>query len=378
MLLAMLTPIFIYRGRRTGGTAVMDAFAANDDVVSYYDVLHASLAEPYSAIADFSSNSWASGHPVNVRYFETFAPLVSNDRVEHFQKEFLAIAALDGTSDEPQLYTYLDSLVRHAHARGQRPIMGLETGEFLIPWLRNRFPDAKHLGISRSAEATLTSWLEQWALGNSTFVDDGVRRVLANPQSFSLSTEEAKAQADLDDASRIALARHYIETTDRQRREATDCFISMDDLANNSEASGLAHAQAILEFDDVSWNAITSRLLSSRPDRGLVNSYANIVASREILTQRLRASEEHADALTAAINSLTAEIERLSTEIESLSHANASLADQLTRAGEHNAELSERYREAVQYSERPRLALRVLRTKSGAALRARLHRHRPS
>ena len=216
-------------------------------------------------------------------------------------------------------------------------------------------------------------------------VDDGVRRVLANPQSFSLSTEEAKAPADLDDASRIALARRYIETTDRQRREATDCFISMDDLANNSEASGLAHAQAILEFDDVSWNAITSRLLSSRPDRGLVNSYANIVASRETLTQSLRASEEHADALTAVINSLSAEIEKLSTEIEklsteikSLSHANASLADQLTRAGEHNAELSERYREAVQYSERPRLALRVLRTKSGAALRARLHRHRPS
>ena len=371
MLHTMLTPIFIYRGRRTGGTAVMDAFTANDNVVSYYDVLHAALAEPYSAIVDFSSDSWASGHPVNVRYFETFAPLVSNDRVEHFQKEFLAIAALDGTSDEPQLYTYLDSLVRHAHARGQRPIMGLETGEFLIPWLRNRFPDAKHLGVSRSAEATLTSWLEQWALGNSTFVDDGVRQVLANPQLFSLSTEEATAPADLDDASRIALARRYIETTDRQRREATDCFISMDDLANNSEASGLAHAQAILGFDDVSWNAITSRLLRSRPDRGLVNSYANIVASREALTQRLRASEEHADALTAAINSL-------STEIERLSHANASLADQLARAGEHNAELSERYREAVQYSERPRLALRVLRTKSGAALRARLHRHRPS
>ena len=170
MLHAVLTPIFIYRGRRTGGTAVMDAFAACAGVVSYYDALHPFLREPFSTIANHSSDAWSSGHPVNVRYFEAFAPLVVDDHVNGFQDRFLDITTLGERAAEPELHAYLTSLTNHAHQRGCRPVIGLETGEFLIPWLRTAFPDATHLGITRSVEATLISWMEQWALGNSWFI----------------------------------------------------------------------------------------------------------------------------------------------------------------------------------------------------------------
>jgi len=365
-LLAIHQPIFVYRGRRTGGTAIMDAFAACPGVISFHDALHELLATPFSTFCDLSSDSWPTGHPSGIRYFEPFAPLVENDRIKGFERRFLDINSLPKSATDQPLYAYLDSLIQYAESQGRRAVVGLEMGEFLMPWIRASFPNALHLGITRSPEATLASWMEQWALGNPVFMTDGAKRVRSDPQNFGMSDTDMRALSQEHGTDLIHLSRRYIEVTNAERQRTSDCVIAMDDLGAQYEANQLVGVKTLLKFEDSDWQIITSRLTQSRPQRDLISSYATIAKSRTALShhyeEQIKARDEHIAAVTSQLDSVSA-------HNLALTEQHAFLTSQLEAMNQQNTDLTHKYEDALKYSERPRLALQALRTHFWSSLR---------
>lgn len=350
--------MIVYRGMRTGGTAVMRAFGRVPELYTYYEPLHPALAQPYSAIAELTSGMWNSKHP-ELAYWETIAPLVRDDRVELFHPRFLALS--HPADDDAELIAYVDRLLEVAHERDRIPVLGLEQGELLLPWLRDHYPRALHVGVVRSPDATLASWLEQLVQGNPGFMDAAWARVTSAPEAFGVDAQRLERTHD----ALLDLARRYIETTNAIRRDATDVVLDMDALDRDALAEplgrvGVSPASQALFVDD---------LLTSRPPANPVDSLRRVAAHQDRLLTHQRLLEATVERLSTDVAALQAREEDLMRHSEEVAAWARSLEHDLLAAHADRAAMAREW-------QRPSALARALWRAVPAAVRRRL-RHEP-
>lgn len=352
--------LFIYRGRRTGGTAVMDAFTRAPGVSTFYDGLHPHLAHPWSAIRDHSGDAWPSGHPEGMRYHAAFEPLVRDDRIAGFEERFIDIHALDDQAVDNGLRSWFEALIAIGEQRHEPVVIGLEMGEFLLPWLRRTFPSATHVGIDRSPSETLTSWVFQWAMGNPWFVNDGVERVRRDPATYG--HEAVPADESLSVADRIAIARSFIETTNAIRAAECDAAIRMDLLP---EPTAITDARTAAPLPGRTWDAVAERLARSRPVRDTVSQLNDVLEHEQATANHLQGLTEHSHALEQVNANLQSRNAALDEALDDARY-------ELDLAHRHNRELADRVTELEPYTYRPSLALGVARRNLAKAVTTRL------
>lgn len=340
---------------RTGGTAVMRALGRVPELYTYYEPLHPAMAQPYSAIAGMTSTTWNSKHP-ELAYWDTVAPLVRDDRVELFQPRFLELSR--PADDDAELIAYLDRLMEVAREHDRIPVLGLEQGELLLPWLRARYPDALHVGVSRSPQETLVSWLEQLVQGNPGFVDAAWARVASAPDAFAIDMDGRERTHD----ALLDVAQRYIEVTNRIRRDETDMVLDMDAL--DPEALG----EPLVRLG-VSPVPFVDDLTTSRPPVDPVDSLRRIAAYEDRLLVHQRQLAARVDQLTADVDGLRAREADLVRQSQEVSAWAQSLERDLLAAHADHAAMTREW-------QRPSALVRALWRAVPAAVRRRL-RHEP-
>jgi hypothetical protein len=144
--------------------------------MAFYEPLNEALAtSTLRDIAAMRPGATDSRHPDPERpYFEEFAPLipaqgrgVTGYPVGASYDQFLA----GPQTNLPGLASYLDSLVRFAHANGKIAVMKHCRTVGRLGWMRTHFPSARHIAVVRSPWG---QWLSGWriykASGNAYFV----------------------------------------------------------------------------------------------------------------------------------------------------------------------------------------------------------------
>jgi hypothetical protein len=178
-----LSPIFLYSGWRTGGTALAAAFKSDTAAMLFFDPLSPTL-ENFENSKSSNSSNWFSNHPKNFSYFENYLPLfesgqikgrpdMSKFRFHHSSKEF-----------QGELVSYIQQLVNVANEDGLTPIFKFEQLEGHVAILRQNFPKSLHLGVIRDPKPQYASWLEQLALGNADFFKSAENVILGDKEFF--------------------------------------------------------------------------------------------------------------------------------------------------------------------------------------------------
>jgi len=179
-------PIFLYTSWRTGGSALAMALKADDNVMLFYDPLNRGLLN-FEFVKTTSSDSWISNHPSGFKYFEEYLPLFVDGRIENFPNLSEYKFRNSSQSFQDQLLRYLDGLIVVANEKNRIPVFKFEQLEGHLDLLKTHFPSAIHLGLVRSRQAQLDSWLEQLALGSSGFFDTARELIVGDPDFFTNS-----------------------------------------------------------------------------------------------------------------------------------------------------------------------------------------------
>jgi hypothetical protein len=144
--------------------------------MAFYEPLNEALATAtLRDIAAMRPGANDSRHPDPERpYFEEFAPLIPTRGrgVAGFPAGLSYDHFLAGPQTSlPGLARYLDSLVQYAHANGKTPVMKYCRTLGRIAWMREHFPNARHIAVVRSPWG---QWLSGWriykASGNAYFI----------------------------------------------------------------------------------------------------------------------------------------------------------------------------------------------------------------
>ncbi len=144
--------------------------------MAFYEPLNEALAcSTLRDIAVMRPGATDSRHPDPERpYFEEFAPLIPTRGrgVNGYPAGIAYDHFLAGTQTNlPGLASYLDSLVRFAHANGKIAVMKHCRTLGRLAWMRKHFPNARHIAVVRSPWG---QWLSGWriykASGNAYFV----------------------------------------------------------------------------------------------------------------------------------------------------------------------------------------------------------------
>jgi hypothetical protein len=166
--------------------------------MAFYEPLNESLATvTLRDIAAMRPSATDSRHPDPERpYFEEFAPLIptSGFGVPEFPDGLSYDHFLAGPQTHlPNLASYLDSLVRFAHANGKTAVMKHCRTLGRVAWMRKHFPNACHIAVVRSPWG---QWLSGWriykASGNAYFITKPLE-ILARYQDHPLFARALKA-----------------------------------------------------------------------------------------------------------------------------------------------------------------------------------------
>jgi len=168
--------IFLHCGWRTAGTWIWSLFRSRADVMAFYEPLNEALAAiTLRDVQMMRPGATDSGHPDPDRpYYEEFAALIPTRGrgVPRYPAGISYDRFLAGPqTDLPGLASYLDSLVRLAHANGKTAVMKHCRTIGRVAWMRKHFPNVRHIAVVRSPWG---QWLSGWriykASGNAYFV----------------------------------------------------------------------------------------------------------------------------------------------------------------------------------------------------------------
>jgi hypothetical protein len=188
-------PIFIYSSWRTGGTAFVSCLKANTSNILFYDPLNPALANIDRAL-NSKSDSWPSNHPRNIEYFNEYIPLFSSGKMELYPDQSHFKFRNSSDAYKTQLVEYLHELINYANTLEKTPIFKFSQLEGHVNLLRTHFPAALQLGLIRDSKDQCDSWLEQLALGNSSFFDDALKLINEDPNFFKKNSKVTKLEYD--------------------------------------------------------------------------------------------------------------------------------------------------------------------------------------
>ncbi len=178
-------PIFLYSSWRTGGTAL--ALAFKKDNLLFYDPLNPSFLNFQSA-QDISSDSWNSNHPSGFKYFEEYAPLFLDGKLEYFPNLKNYKFRNSSETFRNELVRYLSILLEHADSNNKTAVFKFEQLKGHVDVLKSEFPQAIHIALIRDPNEQYNSWSEQLALGNSYFFDAALNVINGDPEFFKERT----------------------------------------------------------------------------------------------------------------------------------------------------------------------------------------------
>ncbi|MET3248421.1 hypothetical protein ABIE53_005231 [Burkholderia sp. OAS925] len=161
--------IFLHTGWRSGGTWVWSRLRALNGATGYYEPLSNVLADLSLADVSASRPTLTSGHPpLDAPYFDEYRPFLQESvrGVSGYRRTF----GIDRFGDVPDaefpaLAAYLRSLCEYAQKQSSVPVFKFCRSSGRLPWLRQAFPDAMHVGVLRNPASQFASgWLlnQQW------------------------------------------------------------------------------------------------------------------------------------------------------------------------------------------------------------------------
>lgn len=162
--------VFLHTGWRSAGTWVWSRLRELEAVTGFYEPLSNVLAELSPADVAASRPTLTSGHPpLDAPYFDEYRPFLQEGvrGVTGYRKRFSIDRFTRGPDAEfPALQAYLRNLCAHTVERGSVPVVKFCRSSGRLPWLKQAFPDAMHVGVLRNPASQFASgWLlnQQWS-----------------------------------------------------------------------------------------------------------------------------------------------------------------------------------------------------------------------
>lgn len=259
--------IFLHAGWRSAGTWIWSRLRALDTVTGFYEPLSNVLADLSLADLSASRPTLTSGHPPLAKpYFDEYRPFLQESArgVSGYGKRFsLDRFASVPDAEFPALQAYLRNLCERTTEQGRVPVFKFCRSSGRLPWLRQAFTQAMHVGILRNPASKFASgWLlsQQWS--NPFFVAAPFR-VLGLNQSEPLVRQAIEVCGvslppvpATSDAAYAMACEHYARTAEGNNAyraflalwilcawrmaEGVDLLVDVDQLGQSREyAAGL-------------------------------------------------------------------------------------------------------------------------------------------
>ncbi|ASW00567.1 hypothetical protein [Paraburkholderia aromaticivorans] len=162
--------VFLHTGWRSAGTWVWSRLRELDTVTAFYEPLSNVLAELSLADVSASRPTLTSGHPpLAAPYFEEYRPFLQEGipGVAGYRRGF----SLDRFASQPDaefapMQAYLRNLCERTAAQDSVAVFKFCRSSGRLPWLRQAFPQAMHVGVLRNPASQFASgWLlsRQWS-----------------------------------------------------------------------------------------------------------------------------------------------------------------------------------------------------------------------
>lgn len=185
--------VFLHTGWRSAGTWVWSRLRELERATGFYEPLSNVLAELSLADVAASRPTLTSGHPpLSTPYFDEYRPFLRENArgVAGYDRRF-SLDRFGRAPDAqfPALHTYLRNLCERTAEQRRVPVFKFCRSGGRLPWFRQAFADAMHVGVLRNPASQFASgWLlrQQWS--NPFFVAAPFR-VLGLNQSDPLVKE---------------------------------------------------------------------------------------------------------------------------------------------------------------------------------------------
>ncbi|CAB3775983.1 hypothetical protein LMG28614_00122 [Paraburkholderia ultramafica] len=167
---ALKQAVFLHTGWRSAGTWVWSRLRELDAVTGFYEPLSNVLAELSLADVSASRPTLTSGHPpLAAPYFDEYRPFLQESArgVAGYRKSF-SIDRFASVPDAefPALHAYLRNLCERTVEQRSVPVFKFCRSSGRLPWLKEAFPQAMHVGVLRNPASQFASgWLlsQQWS-----------------------------------------------------------------------------------------------------------------------------------------------------------------------------------------------------------------------
>ncbi|MFT4069171.1 hypothetical protein [Paraburkholderia sp.] len=254
--------VFLHTGWRSAGTWVWSRLRELERVAGFYEPLSNVLADLNLAGVAASRPTLTSGHPPLVApYFDEYRPFLRENArgVTGYDRRF----SIDRFSREPDapfpaLQAYLRHLCEHTVEQGRVPVFKFCRSGGRLPWLKQAFADALHVGVLRNPASQFASgWLlrQQWS--NAFFVaapfrvlglnqwDPLIREVVGicgvslpplasmPDDAYAMACEQYARTVDSDNAYRAFIALWILCAL--RMGEGVDLLIDMDRFGQSRE-----------------------------------------------------------------------------------------------------------------------------------------------
>lgn len=162
--------VFLHTGWRSAGTWLWSRLRELDAVTGFYEPLSNVLAELSLADVSASRPTLTSGHPpLAAPYFDEYRPFLQEGArgVAGYKKRFGTDRFASVPDAEfPALQAYLRNLCERSTEQGSVPVFKFCRSSGRLPWLKQAFPQAMHVGVLRNPASQFASgWLlsQQWS-----------------------------------------------------------------------------------------------------------------------------------------------------------------------------------------------------------------------
>ncbi|MFM0717008.1 hypothetical protein PQQ73_11780 [Paraburkholderia strydomiana] len=167
---ALKQAVFLHTGWRSAGTWVWSRLRELDAATGFYEPLSNVLAELSLADVAASRPTLTSGHPpLAAPYFDEYRPFLQDSArgVAGYRKRF-SIDRFASVPDAefPALQAYLRNLCERTVEQNSVPVFKFCRSSGRLPWLKQAFPQAMHVGVLRNPASQFASgWLlsQQWS-----------------------------------------------------------------------------------------------------------------------------------------------------------------------------------------------------------------------
>ena len=143
-------PIFIYSSMRTGGTAFVHTFENIDNAIVFMDPLNDHLKN--ETAESVNSSMWNSNHPPEYFYFKNYFLFEKEKWFPYIPNAESFLFRNSSEAYKEKIFVYIKRLVDLAHEQNKIPIFKFETMVGHASFLRSKFPEAIHIGITREAK----------------------------------------------------------------------------------------------------------------------------------------------------------------------------------------------------------------------------------